>query len=194
MRQSSRTATAAAPTVDILSQSPLWDQQPAAEATVREAIAAAAAATSAGAGEVSVVLGDDASIRALNRDWRQIDKPTNVLSFPAAVPNATGTPRLYGDIVIAYETLARETTEEEKHFSHHLAHLTVHGFLHLLGYDHETDADAEAMEGLERTILAKLDIPDPYRAREISALNAKFVNPVRRVRSRTSGSKGALKL
>ncbi len=194
MRQSSRTATAAAPTVDILSQSPLWAQEPGAEATVREAIAAAAVATAAKAGEVSVVLADDAGIRVLNRDWRQIDKPTNVLSFPAAVPHTVAAPRLYGDIVIAYETLARETAEEDKPFAHHLAHLAVHGFLHLLGYDHETDADAEAMEGLERTILAQLGIPDPYRARESSAPSPKLARRGRQVRSRSSASKGAVDL
>lgn len=161
--------TAAAPTIDIQVQSPLWDAEPAAADTVRDAINAAARHCSAQHkvnGEVSVVFTDDAAIRELNRDWRNLDKPTNVLSFPAAMP-ASGAPEpLLGDIVIAYETLARESSEENKPFLHHLAHLAVHGFLHLMGYDHQTDSQADAMEGLERDILADLGIADPYRAHE----------------------------
>ncbi len=161
----SRAAPAAAPDIDIQVQSPLWDAEPGAVETVERAILAAARHCSA-SGEVSVVLTDDESIQALNRDWRQIDKPTNVLSFPAAAP-AHGAPEpLLGDIVIAYETLARESADERKPFLHHLAHLAVHGFLHLIGYDHQTDSQADAMEGCERDILAGLDIADPYRAYE----------------------------
>jgi probable rRNA maturation factor len=156
---------AAAPEIDIQVQSPRWDAEPAAADTVRRAINAAARHCAV-AGEVSVVLTDDESIRLLNRDWRQIDKPTNVLSFPAAAA-AHGAPEpLIGDIVIAYETLARESAAEHKPFLHHLAHLAVHGFLHLIGYDHQTDSQADAMEGRERDILAGLDIADPYRAHE----------------------------
>ncbi len=160
---------AAAPEIDIQVQSPFWDAEPAAAETVRGAIAAAArhcATHSAVHGEVSVVLADDVSIRMLNRDWRSIDKPTNVLSFPAAAPKGGAPQPLLGDIVIAYETVARESAEERKPFLHHLAHLAVHGFLHLLGYDHQTDSQADAMEGLERDILAGLAIADPYRAHE----------------------------
>lgn len=156
---------AAAPEIDIQVQSQGWDAEPAAIETVRRAIAAAARHR-ASHGEVSVVLTDDEAIRQLNRDWRRIDKPTNVLSFPAATP-AHGAPEpLLGDIVIAYETVARESAEEHKPFLHHLAHLAVHGFLHLMGYDHQTDSQAAAMEGLERDILADLGIADPYRAHE----------------------------
>lgn len=155
---------AAAPEVDIQVQSCLWSAAPAAENTVRAAIAAAARISPA-EGEVSVVLTDDAAIRTLNRIWRNIDKATNVLSFPAAKPPG-GAPLLLGDIVIAYETLARETGEEGKPLLHHLAHLAVHGFLHLMGYDHETDSQADAMERLERDILASMNIADPYRAHE----------------------------
>lgn len=155
---------AAALEIDIQVQSPLWDAEPAAADTVRRAINAAARHCGAD-GEVSVVLTDDESIQALNRDWRHIDKPTNVLSFPAATPKSAPEP-LLGDIVIAYETLARESTAEHKPFLHHLAHLAVHGFLHLIGYDHETDSQADAMEGCERDILAGLDIADPYRTPE----------------------------
>lgn len=147
------------PSIDIQIQSPLWRHEPDAEEIVRDAIAAAASSVSAPSGEISVVLADDTMIRTLNRDWRKIDKPTNVLSFPGKAP-------LLGDIVIAYETLAREAREETKPFRHHLAHLAVHGFLHLLGYDHQTDSDADAMEALEREILSGLRVPDPYRAHE----------------------------
>ena len=153
----------AAPPIDIQIASPLWDAQPLAAQTVRDAIAAAAAALAAPSREVSVVLTDDASIQKLNREWRKIDKPTNVLSFPAA---KAGGAAFLGDIVIAYETLARECADEDKVFLHHLAHLTVHGFLHLIGYDHQIDSDADAMEGLESNIMQIMKMPDPYRARD----------------------------
>jgi probable rRNA maturation factor len=156
---------AAAPSVDIQVASPLWDAQPSAEQTVREAIAATAAALSAGEGEVSVVLTDDEAIRILNRDWRKIDKPTNVLSFPA--PGTAGAEKMFGDIVIAYETLARECDEEDRIFLHHLAHLSVHGFLHLIGYDHQTGSDADAMEALESKIMIAMKRPDPYSGRDL---------------------------
>lgn len=113
--------------------------------------------------ELSLVFTDDAAIRELNNDWRDKDKPTNVLSFPAFPirPGQAPGPML-GDIVIARETVMREAEDEEKSFDHHLTHLIVHGFLHLLGYDHETEVEAEEMEQLERKILARLAIPDPY--------------------------------
>jgi probable rRNA maturation factor len=119
-----------------------------------------------GEAELAVMLTDDSGIRTLNSNWRGIDKPTNVLSFPALQP-ASGhepddAPRMLGDIAIAYETTRREADDEQKPFSHHLGHLAVHGFLHLVGYDHETDGEAEVMESLEREILATLGIPDPY--------------------------------
>ena len=104
--------------------------------------------------ELSVVLTDDASIRAINAQWRHKDEPTNVLSFPAP-PAVPGAPHLLGDIVIAHETTKREAEAEGKPFADHLRHLAVHGFLHLLGYDHESDADAEVMERLERDLLAR---------------------------------------
>lgn len=153
----------AAPDLDVDLQSTRWQAEPEAEATVRAAIAAAALRVPA-AGEVSVLLTDDAAVQALNRDWRGIDAPTNVLSFPATAPKAAGAPRLLGDIAIAFETLEREAKAEKKPFLHHLAHLAVHGYLHLLGYDHQTDSEAEAMEALEREILAAMRIPDPYAA------------------------------
>ena len=158
---------AAAPSVDIQAQSPLWDGQPLAEQTGRDAIAAAAAALSTADGEVSILLTDDKAIRVLNRDWRGIDKPTNVLSFPA--PGVAGGEKMFGDIVIAYETLARECDEEELIFDHHLAHLSVHGFLHLIGYDHQTDSDADAMEALESKIMIAMKRPDPYSGRDLAS-------------------------
>jgi len=152
-------ASAAVPEIDIEIASPLWAQQPQAEATVRAAIAAAAQLVPA-AGEVSVLLAGDEAVRVLNRDWRGVDKSTNVLSFPHQSDQVPFT--LLGDVAIAFETVAREAAIEHKPFLHHLAHLAVHGFLHLMGYDHATDSEAETMEGLERDILARLAIADPY--------------------------------
>jgi probable rRNA maturation factor len=153
-----------APEIDIQVASPLWRAEPKAEETVREAIAAVAAAMpSTAGGEVSIVLTDDEAIRALNRQWRGIDKATNVLSFPAA---KAGESRLLGDIVIAYETLRRECDAENLTFHHHLAHLTVHGYLHLIGYDHQDDAQAEAMEALESRIMTTMNMPDPWLGRD----------------------------
>jgi probable rRNA maturation factor len=156
-------------TIDIIVESALWAAQPDAESLVRRAVCAAAralpAAVSTNPAELAIVLADDSAIRALNRDWRSIDKATNVLSFPAAQP-MSGPQCHLGDIVIAYETTAREAAAEGKRYGDHLAHLAVHGFLHLIGYDHDTDEDAEAMESLERMILAHLEIDDPYAARQ----------------------------
>lgn len=155
----------AAPAVDIQIASPLWDAQPLAEQTAREAVAAAAVALATESGEVSIVLTDDEAIRTLNRDWRKIDKATNVLSFPA--PAHLGDEKMFGDIVLAYETIAQECHDEDRVFLHHLAHLTVHGFLHLIGYDHQTDSDADAMEAIESKIMIALKLPDPYLGRDL---------------------------
>jgi probable rRNA maturation factor len=152
-------------TIDILVQSPLWQREPEAESTVTRAISAAASRLSTSGGEVAIVLTDDSAIRTLNRDWRGFDKPTNVLSFPASRSSGTE-PAMLGDIVIAYETLERECRAENKQFLHHLAHLAVHGFLHLMGYDHQTDSEADDMERIEISILSRLQVPDPYLARE----------------------------
>jgi probable rRNA maturation factor len=157
----------AAPFVDVVIESPRWTSEPGAEDVVRRAILAAAAETNAPAGaEISLMLADDQTIRALNARWRGHDKPTNVLSFPAAGGHAPRGAAPLGDIVIAYETTAREAKAEGKPLADHVAHLAVHGFLHLMGYDHGTDSEAETMERLERVILARLGIADPYRARE----------------------------
>jgi probable rRNA maturation factor len=150
------------PDIDVSIASPLWDTIDG-EAIVRRAVAAAAPPDTADS-ELSVVLTDDAEIKSLNAQWRHKDEPTNVLSFPAST--AGPGPRLLGDIVIAYETTAREAEQEAKPLADHLSHLAVHGFLHLLGYDHESDADATVMERLEREILARLGVPDPYMMRD----------------------------
>jgi probable rRNA maturation factor len=159
---------APAPSITIQVQSPLWEAEPAAEQTVRDAIAAAAATLSTADNEVSILLTDDKAIRLLNREWRGIDKPTNVLSFPAATTKASVRMPLFGDIVIAYETLKRECDDEGRIFLHHLAHLTVHGFLHLIGYDHQVEAQAEEMEGLESKIMMRMQMPDPHLARDLN--------------------------
>jgi probable rRNA maturation factor len=121
----------------------------------------------------SVLLTSDEHIRELNRDWRQRDQPTNVLSFPMLdraeliALAAEGPPVLLGDVALAYETCAREAAERGLALEHHAAHLVVHGLLHLAGYDHETSpAEAEAMEALETKALAMCGIADPYGERD----------------------------
>ncbi|WFU09332.1 rRNA maturation RNase YbeY [Rhizobium sp. CB3090] len=117
--------------------------------------------------ELSLVFTDDASIREINAEWREQDKATNVLSFPAfpLVPGGKPGPML-GDIIIAKETVEREAVELEKSFNDHLTHLMVHGFLHLFGYDHMNNSEAERMEGLETRILAGLGLSDPYAGQD----------------------------
>jgi probable rRNA maturation factor len=152
--------------IDVIVASARWKEPKRAEAAVRRAVSrAAAAALSTSGTEIAIVLADDSAIRLLNRDWRDVDAATNVLSFPCADTRG----RHLGDIVLAFETIAREARAEKKPFAHHLAHLAVHGFLHLIGYDHERDGDAEAMEQTERKILRQLAIPDPYRPRARTA-------------------------
>ena len=120
----------------------------------------------AGANEVElgVVLTDDSEQHRLNREYRGKDAPTNVLSFAAATPASVGAerPLLLGDVVLAFETVAREAVERQKPLADHLRHLVVHGVLHLLGYDHEAAQSAAAMELLETAILAKVGVSDPY--------------------------------
>ncbi len=113
--------------------------------------------------EIGVVFTNDARIEELATIWRKKDAPTNVLSFAANddMPKHQWSP-LLGDIVLAQETIAREAVEQNKTFNDHLSHLIIHGFLHLLGHDHENDTDAETMETLETRVLTKLGIADPY--------------------------------
>ena len=153
--------------IEVIVRSARWRKRPTAQTTVKKAILTAAKAVSTARSELAILISDDSAIRALNRDWRGKNAPTNVLSFPAAVPVKARTPSLYiGDVIIAYETTAREAIAEGKPFDHHLAHLAVHGFLHLLGYDHENDRGAQKMERLERKILKRLAVPDPYASRD----------------------------
>jgi len=144
-----------------------WRALPGARAVARRAARAALAAAAPGdAVELTVRLADDGEVQALNRDWRGQDKPTNVLSFPAdddaGAAAAQARALLLGDVVVAAQTLFAEARAAGKPAGDHLAHLVVHGTLHLLGHDHERAAEAEAMEGLERTILAGIGIADPY--------------------------------
>jgi probable rRNA maturation factor len=112
--------------------------------------------------ELVIRLVDEAESRQLNHDYRGLDKPTNVLSFPFEVPAEVNV-ALLGDLVICAPVVAREATEQGKDYPAHWAHMVVHGVLHLLGYDHQSDSDAQEMEGLERIILGDLDFSDPYR-------------------------------
>jgi probable rRNA maturation factor len=153
------------PLLSTLVECDAWNQHEGFEVLASEVIAAAVAATNiklAKGAEVSLLLCDDARIRDINREWRGLDKPTNVLSFPAAPRAMLAKSPAVGDIAIAYETVARETVDEGKTFRDHYMHMVLHGFLHLLGYDHETDAEAEEMEALEISVLSALGVADPY--------------------------------
>ena len=137
---------------------PAWRRAlPGAERLVRKA---ARAAIGAKRKSLTVALADDRRVRALNARDRRKDKPTNVLSYPS------GEKSFLGDVVLARQTVWREAREQKKTSADHLVHLVVHGTLHLMGHDHETsDADADRMEALERRILKRLGIADPYQAR-----------------------------
>ncbi len=141
---------------------------PDAEALLCRSANAAWEAAGSGTAELSILLSGDAEVQALNNDYRGKDKPTNVLSFPAGDEGAAGRPRLLGDVVLALETIEREAAAQSKPLTDHLSHLTVHGVLHLLGHDHETETQATAMEALETEILSGLEIDDPYAAMDES--------------------------
>ncbi|WP_420960420.1 rRNA maturation RNase YbeY [Brucella sp. IR073] len=157
--------------IDILIETEGWPDEAPLRALASRAVAAsweALGLPDEEETELSIVFTDDAAIRELNAEWRGKDKPTNVLSFPAFPVKAGDAPgAMLGDIVIARETVEREAALEKKPFDHHLTHLIVHGLLHLLGYDHENDEEAEEMEGWERLILQALAIPDPYAVSQI---------------------------
>ena len=146
--------------LDIRIESDLWKLKRDIQEKARRAITKAANAAARPKCELAVLLTDDPSIRVINADWRGVDAPTNVLSFPA--PESEGERPFLGDIVLAFETIAAEASAEGKPFAHHFAHLCVHGFPHLLGYDHVRKKDADVMEAAERGILRRLRIPDPY--------------------------------
>ncbi len=150
--------------IGIVAESKLWSALGDPQALARPAVEAAltvARRVPTEPAEVTLLLADDSAVQALNRAWRGQATPTNVLSFPA--PAGPGSPRHLGDIALAYETVAREAAAEGKALADHATHLIVHGVLHLLGYDHDEEADAEAMETLEIEALARLGIADPYR-------------------------------
>lgn len=149
--------------IDIEIEDASWTRAlPDAESRVRTTVEATLAQEGADGEGVSLLLTNDLAVQALNAKFRGQDTPTNVLSFPAP----TNPERFLGDVALAFETCAREAAEQGKPLAHHLQHLTAHGVLHLLGYDHMTDAEAQEMEGLERVILAGLGIADPYAAGE----------------------------
>jgi probable rRNA maturation factor len=152
--------------IDLLVEAGDWPHEKELRRLVEQAALAVFAEIGSiwsGKSELSVVFSDDAAIRELNAGWRGKDKATNVLSFPAfPVCGGGALPPMLGDIVLAAETVAREAGLEDKPLENHISHLVVHGLLHLLGYDHETDAEAEDMEAVERAALAGLAIPDPY--------------------------------
>ncbi len=163
--------------ISVLIECPAWiGAVPRAAVVCRRAARAALEATRVGrplwgCAELSFVLADDGRMQALNREHRGRDRATNVLSFPTLAPGGLkraaaraegGPPLLLGDVVLAFETVRAEALAAGKPLAHHLAHLVVHGTLHLLGYDHAGAAEAERMERLETAILARLGIPDPY--------------------------------
>jgi probable rRNA maturation factor len=166
------TRTSGAPAIELAVEAGDWPAEAELRAMAEAAVSAAIATLKAqpsppgspagralGPGlELSLLFTDDAAIQQLNARYRGKDKPTNVLSFP----QVSGP--LLGDIILAFETVSHEAALAEKPLKAHMAHLIVHGFLHLLGYDHEDEAEAETMEALERAALARIGIPDPYAA------------------------------
>jgi probable rRNA maturation factor len=169
------------PSIDVAVEAGDWPPEDEVRHIAQHAVEATAAVLAGGeAGghspneteqetELSILFTDDAAMQALNARWRGKDRPTNVLSFPQApgprISAASGLqgagPVPLGDIVLAAETVRQEAALAEKPLEDHLSHLIIHGFLHLLGYDHETEEDAEEMEQLERTALSRIGIADP---------------------------------
>ena len=151
---------------------PIYNWQPLAARVIEATIAAtlhAHLATTSATIEISIRLTSDDEVRSLNRQYRQQDKPTNVLSFPMVQPDLIDTLSntddgevLLGDIVLAHGVCEREAKERGVPLEDHATHLIVHGVLHLLGYDHMTDSEAEAMEAIERDVMATLVLHDPY--------------------------------
>jgi probable rRNA maturation factor len=157
-------------TVDVHTAVAAWRVVPRVTARVRQAaqraISMSGVAVMSGA-EIAISLSDNTRVQAANLEWRGLDKPTNVLSFPGATTSKISRSPFLGDVILALETVLQEAEYEGKPLEHHVSHLIVHGVLHCLGYDHMTDADAERMETLETLILASLAIPDPYGAAEL---------------------------
>jgi probable rRNA maturation factor len=154
------------PSIDIAVESPLWAEVVGIERLIQRAILATLASTDARLhpeAELSVLLCDDARIQTLNKNWRDIDKATNVLAFPAGAASQLARAKIVGDLAISFETVDREAQSDHKSFADHFSHLVVHGWLHILGYDHANRVEAEAMEAVERRVLHTMNIADPYR-------------------------------
>lgn len=161
--------------LDTERESALWDSLPDAEAIAERALNVASEMADVklmDGAELALLLSDDAHVKSVNQEWRKIDKPTNVLSFPSVEANKLARVPFIGDIIIAYETVKREAEHDGKDFADHFTHLVVHGFLHLVGFDHQTDDDAKVMEALETRILAELEIPDPYADEDFTLMDA----------------------
>jgi probable rRNA maturation factor len=152
--------------IDVVHDGGDWAAIAGADELVRLAAAAVAAELELVASEACVALSNDSQVAELNKSYRGKAAPTNVLSFPAgpSIPIHENEARFLGDVVLALETLQREAGDLGLPVRHHVQHLVVHGVLHLLGYDHGTDEEARAMEGLEVRILRRLGIADPYAA------------------------------
>lgn len=153
------------PDVDVMIEAEQWSAVQDLENLAKAAIGAVLAQTGqkiAEGSEVSLLFCGDSRMRELNKAWRGIDKPTNVLSFPAAEPDRLEQSLLLGDIAVAFETVERESRQEGKSLGDHVSHMVAHGFLHLLGYDHESATEADEMEEAEREALARMGIADPY--------------------------------
>lgn len=156
-----RPMSEAGASIETLIEAAGWAQVDDASALAARAYAATVGAAPAAAGGVALLLTDDEKMRALNNDFRNKDRPTNVLSFPSGAP----APGFIGDIALGLETCLREAAETGTGLADHATHLIVHGLLHLIGYDHQTDEDAEEMEAMEIDILAGLGIENPYMTR-----------------------------
>lgn len=152
-------------TIDIITESPHWrNALPDAPELAQRAAETAwrRSGNDRSNAELSCVLGNDALLQSLNDQYRNKNRPTNVLSFPADDEALPGMPRLLGDVVLAFETIQQEAAAQDKSLAAHFKHLCVHGTLHLLGYDHEDETEAAAMEALEIGILSALGIDNPY--------------------------------
>lgn len=155
--------------LETVRDSPSWNALPDAESIVTAAVVAVFAEAELKArpdAELAVTLSDDARVASLNAEWRGKAQPTNVLTFPAVEPDETADAAMLGDVILAFGTVEREAREQGKALGRHVAHLVVHGVLHLFGQDHLDDAEAEAMEAIETRALARIGVPDPYAAFE----------------------------
>jgi len=147
--------------ITILVDAAPWRKTSGIEKKIFSAALLALAAERQSAAEINILLSDDKHVKALNSQFRGLNKPTNVLSFPSG-DDALGAKNSLGDVILGFETIARESDEHGKPFVHHAQHLTMHGVLHLLGFDHEREDEAKVMEALETKLCRRLGIADPY--------------------------------